>query len=191
MSLSTKGKEDVEQNLSLTSQLHINMTHNWCLSEKNASFLRCFPATFLGPHPRHQGQDIIHKGCRDDGLAKVLLENTCLTQKAQGNSNTCRRVKSWAKAAGNPNDWIVFVHPCWALALVGASAVPAATPCGKNLSCIGMQLKNAWMERLKRRYHQNCRQKLTGKHIETWISVCNRRSFRIDRNVSTAREPSS
>ena len=38
---------------------------------------------------------------------------------------------------------------------------------------------------------QNCRQKLTGKHIETWISVCNHGSFRIDRNVSTAREPSS
>ena len=52
-----------------------------------------------------------------------------------------------------------------------------------------MQLKNAWMK--KEISSQNCRQKLTEKHIETWISVCNHRSFRIDRNVSTAREPSS
>ena len=83
----------------------------------------------------------------------------------------------------DPNDWIQKQPLQRALALVGASAVPAATPCGKNLSCIGMQL-NAWMRgdttRIALQFHRKKK-----KTIETW-SVCNHRSFRIDRNVSTA-----
>lgn len=81
-----------------------------------------------------------------------------------------------------------LVNPCWALALVGASAVPAATPCGKNLSCNWNATKKCMDEKGD---ITKIAGKLTGKHIETWISVCNHRSFRIDRNVSTAREPSS
>ena len=125
MPLSTKGKEDVEQNLRFHHHMlqHQTWPTHWMFIRKNASFLSMSGVSLqLRINPRHQGQDIIHKGCRDDGLTKVLLENTGLAQKAQGNANTwpCWWKAGGEKTAGNlvffllfseigldPNDWIV------------------------------------------------------------------------------------
>lgn len=188
MPLSTKGKEDVEQNLSLTITCFTSTwpTH-WVFIRK--THLSLGVSLQLRINPRHQGQDIIHKGCRDDGLSKVLLENTGLTQKAQGNSNTwpC----GW-KAGAKPQE--IQTIGSFSLTLVGLShlLVPALfqlqRPVGRTWACNWNATKKCMDEKGD---ITKIACKLTGKHMETWISVCNHGSFRIDRNVSTAREPSS
>ena len=176
MPLSTKGKEDVEQNL---SSHHHSFTINHdppigCLSIKtHLSPSVQLPATFRvstskAPRTRYHPQRLPWWW----PVQSSPGEHRPHPEGARQCQHLAVLVKSWAKTAGYPNDWIVFVNPCWALALVGASAVPAATPCGKNLSCNWNATKKCMDEKIEKEISPKIAGKNWPENILKLGSVC-------------------
>lgn len=134
------------------------------LSMSSIFLLRCFPATSYtskAPRTRYHPQRLPWWWPVQSSPGEHLPH----PEGARQCQHLAVLVKSWGETAGNldPNDWIVFVNPCWALALVGASAVPAATPCGKNLSCNWNATKKCMDEKIEKEISPKLQAKIDRK----------------------------